>query len=140
MAQQDPLDEFLDKIDELIRVVKNSKFSEEEIPKELIENISFLEKLVDAMVTANETTLHELGVNEPNIHEALEKTQELASSNRRIMARIEKIKKETQAMQRQFSLATTLNKQLKKHTGKGKVVARQKKFRRMGNRQDWKPL
>lgn len=140
MPPKDPLDDFLDKVEELIQKVEKSNFTEGEIPKEILEQLGFLEHVVDNMVHANEATFKELKISESHIVGAIEKTQALESSEKKTMKRVDKLKKDAKDMQRKFSLGATMNKELKTHTKQGKVAARRKKFRRMGGKEGWTPL
>lgn len=142
MSSQDPLAEFFEKIAALLQVFHEikTKRSKAKLPDDIEKKLARLENECELLNMINKETFVQAGLTNEQIAAALNSLEGLSLQDKRFLERIQMLKKEVEDAKLQLSIEETILKQQKKREGKEGIQARKKKFRRMGGREDWKPL
>lgn len=139
---RDPLEDFLAQINELLDLVNESKTSPEPPAKEIEEKLKVLEGVAQLFSQTNEEALKKMGITEEQIQSAVQDLDMIPEQDKRMLERVDKVKKDVESVQHKLAISETIGKQKKKNikqAGQG-GTARKKKFRRMGGDTKWKPL
>lgn len=131
---------FLNQLNDLIKLIDESRSKKAEISPEIEERIARLESVVKILSNANKETYLQLGLSEQKIDEAVEKSKELPLKERTLFQKSQILKAQIQKRHNEILHEVAIAKQRKKRTGKQGEKERQKKFRGLGGRKDWKPL
>lgn len=144
MPKNNPIEKLLTEMTNMLEMIQDNKekvrISETPLPEGVEKQIDELEKMVQDFEKFQKDLLIAEGISQDTFEEFKKNLGELLpKKDARLFAQSQKLKKEFQTLQSQMKIGKTLTLMRKKKAGSfGK--ARQKKFRRIGNRKDWKPL
>lgn len=142
MNPNDGLNNFFDKLTELLRFIQMSKSKNIEIPEDIEKQLQEIESVATLLRTINENTLKQVGLTEEQVRQSLNTGKEIPIAEKRLIERSQQLKKEIDASKKEIASAVTIAKQREKTLGKegSGARARKKKFRAMGGKKNWKPL
>lgn len=126
----------------LEQVDKLKKLPIEKWPENFEERLAGLERMTEMMGKINQETLLNSGLTQEQIQIALGQQKDLPDWGRKFIEKMKKIKLEIETGQREAAALAVIMKQKQKLYGKkgSSSQARRKRFRRMGGKEDWKPL
>jgi len=146
MTSQNPIEQFLNKLTEFLRLanIERKKQPTGKMDPAVEERLAQLEHSVQVFKQLTEETLKQAGVQEEQIQRVLaeEARKALPAKDRMLLEKSAKLEKEVKAISQELSKEVVIAKQKQKYVGKtGKTgQSRKKRFRPMGGNKDWKPL
>ena len=149
MAEQDPFDCAMSEFAEVLNFIEKNKnqLINKEISLDVERQIESLEKEVQAFVVETEELLAVGGGKEVDIRQAQEEIPEtLPGDQREALKRAQAMKRQLMKMREEFAADAPLPKQEPGAHPKGKKgkklskAAHRKKYKRLGGKQDWKPM
>lgn len=141
MTARNPLNDFFEQVAALLRLAQEGKPTGEP-PEDIEKRLADLEYRVELFKKVTDDTFKRAGLSEERVQETLQSLEKLSVYDRNFMERVEKLKKDVDSTQQALAIEVTIAKQREAIQGKkGKgIQTRKKKFRRLGGREDWKPL
>jgi hypothetical protein len=143
MQSKEPIENFFDKLAEILSLGEDSKNKlEGKIPPNMEVRIKKLIRDMELYCLVGEATLKNLPVSTEKIESALTTIEDLPAKDQQVLQKAQKLKEQLDLLQRDIGIKVTIAKQKEKNFGKeGKEsTARQKKFRKMGGKKNWRPL
>lgn len=138
--EKSPLEKFIDQMSEIMNLTAAGAAKPKgEITPEIEEKLKKLEESVEALRKMNEQLFAGLGFTDEQIKADLEKGEGLSDKDRRMIEYTKRLREDFEKMRRDISVKASVAKKQEKREGK-KKSARQKRFRPLGGREDWKPL
>lgn len=143
MQPKEPIENFFDKLAEILALAENSKDKlGGKIPPDMEIRIQKLTRDMELFCRVGEATLKNLSVSEDKIEQALTTIEDLPAKEQQVLQKAQKLKEQLDILQRDIGIKVTIVKQKEKTFGKEgrESITRQKKFRKMGGKKNWKPL
>ena len=149
MKKKNQIEVLLEQVAELLDQIHqhgSDKPESDELPQLTEEKVWLIEQYVDFFRRVTDKAIADVGMSDAEIKQTLRKPPHKSFSprERRTLDRAQKLKQEVQAMRRELAAQKRAEKEPeteeKKKTDTSKKVARRKKFKRLGGKDDWMPL
>lgn len=137
---EDPLNKLVDEVTKLLNLLENGELIPfEEWPPGVEKELKNIEAISRLITEPSEKIVKEMGKTPAKEYEI---SDQLPESRKRILKRMDDIRKEAEKKYAQTSMELARRKKEEKEIGKkGKETqTRKKKFNRLGTRKNWKPL
>lgn len=136
----DFIDNFFRELTDLLRLLEKAKTKKVDIPEEFKDKLALIEAHQKLLNRLNEETLERLGFTTGKIEQAVTNTENINPKDKQILETTKNFKKEIEKLKREIEPEVFIAKQKQKNIGKAAIRSREKRFRRMGGKKDWKSL
>lgn len=142
MLQPEPFNQFLDELNKLLEQLQSVKKPAQGIPIEVEARLIALEKWMENVKKASDTSWGLLGVTDETLQNAINSLGRLRGSDKRLFEKTKKLENEIETARHNVGIARKAAQQKEREQGKAgkKSQTRKKRFERLGSKKDWKPL
>jgi len=145
MKKLNPLDKAISQVLEILDFITENKDlkSDKPIPKHIESELDRLEMGVEMLREINDMTLKSSGISSDELKDLLQSPPDkLSPRDRRVVERAMNLKKVLKDMQKEVKIRARVEKEVQRKYGgtKDPKKARQKKFKKLGAKKNWKPI